>query len=318
MEEKTDKIFDGGGYSMDELFTQYMYYERAKKGISSSTTEALRKFYEQGKYELLQNDITFPNLQLLAQFWEDVSRQNSDKFNEDVLKKLYILNYAPNGMWSYFTSVYFMHNKDKEGNLNNEQFYNFLKKIIAFIFAYAITNPGVNALRTPIYAEMIKVVNGEKVTFADFKFDTAKLKNSLENYVFSNNRTITRSILTWWMFEKEGQVLPFLDTKFEIEHIFAKNRQDKEGSLSDKKYLEVLGNKILLEKRINIRASDYKFSDKKKYYMGEIKQKEKTCVSELLELSIQNDFNENDIIMRNQKIIDAFIEYLKEEDLIVN
>lgn len=318
LEEKTDKIFDGTGYSMDELFTQYMYYERAKKGISSSTTEALRKFYEQGKYELLRNDTTFSNLQLLAQFWEDVSRQNSDKFDEKVLKKLYILNYAPNGMWSYFTSVYFMHNKDDKGNLNNEYFYNFLKKIIAFIFAYAITNPGVNALRTPVYAEMIKIINGKEVNFSDFKFDKSKLKNSLENYVFSNNRTITRSLLTWWMFEKENQSLPFIDTKFEIEHIFAKNRQDKEGSLSDKKYLEVLGNKVLLEKRINIRASDYRFSDKKKYYIGEIKQKEKTCVSELLELSNQDDFNEKDIIIRNQKIIDTFIDYLKKEDLLID
>ena len=111
---------------------------------------------------------------------------------------------------------------------------------------------------------MIKIINGKEVNFSDFKFDKSKLKNSLENYVFSNNRTITRSLLTWWMFEKENQSLPFIDTKFEIEHIFAKNRQDKEGSLSDKKYLEVLGNKVLLEKRINIRASDYRFSDKKK------------------------------------------------------
>lgn len=34
------------GSPMDELFTRYMYYERAKMGIKSSTTEALRKFYE--------------------------------------------------------------------------------------------------------------------------------------------------------------------------------------------------------------------------------------------------------------------------------
>ena len=97
-----------------------------------------------------------------------------------------------------------------------------------------------------------------------------------------------------------------------------KNRQEKESSLSDKKYLEVLGNKVLLEKRINIRASDYRFSDKKKYYIGEIKQKEKTCVSELFELSNQDDFNEKDIIVRNQKIIDTFIDYLKKEDLLID
>ena len=39
---------------MDELFTRYMYYERAKNGIKSTITDSLRKFYEQGKYALLK------------------------------------------------------------------------------------------------------------------------------------------------------------------------------------------------------------------------------------------------------------------------
>ena len=38
---------------MDELFTRYMYFIRSKQGIKSSTTEALRKFYEKGKHAIL-------------------------------------------------------------------------------------------------------------------------------------------------------------------------------------------------------------------------------------------------------------------------
>ena len=38
-------------------------------------------------------------------------------------------------------------------------------------------------------------------------------------------------------------------------------------TLSDKNNLESLGNKVLLEKGINIRAADYRFEDKKKYYI---------------------------------------------------
>ena len=59
-----------------------------------------------------------------------------------------------------------------------------------------------------------------------------------------------------------------LETVLEIEHIYARNRQDKEQSLTDIRNLEALGNKALLEKRINIRAADYRFLDKKKYYLG--------------------------------------------------
>ena len=48
--------------------------------------------------------------------------------------------------------------RDAEGFLDDEKFYQFLNKITAFIWAYAVTNPGVNALRGPVYAEMINIV----------------------------------------------------------------------------------------------------------------------------------------------------------------
>ena len=41
---------------MDELFTRYMYFIRARKGIESPTTEALRKFYEKDCYVILKNE----------------------------------------------------------------------------------------------------------------------------------------------------------------------------------------------------------------------------------------------------------------------
>ena len=47
------------GTPLDELFTRYMYYERALAEIKSSTTEALRKFYEgDGSYPLLHQPKT--------------------------------------------------------------------------------------------------------------------------------------------------------------------------------------------------------------------------------------------------------------------
>ena len=152
LEELTEKIFNPiYGTPMDELFSRYMYYERALKEIKSSTTEALRKFYEKDNYKLLQSTVTFENLKMLAAFWNDVSNQNKERFSENVLRRLFVLNYAPNGMWTYFTSVYFMHNKDDEGGLDDEKFYIFLCRTTAFVWAYALTNPGLNSLRTHLY-----------------------------------------------------------------------------------------------------------------------------------------------------------------------
>lgn len=322
LEVLCDSIFHPiTGTPMDELFTRYMYYERAKQGIKSSTTEALRKFYERNAYSLLKNDQTFENLINLADFWNDVQNQNVERFSDRILRRLFVLNYAPNGMWTYFVSVYYMANRDSDGLLNDDRFYSFLNKITAFIWAYAVTNPGVNALRTPIFAEMTNIVTGQPVRFSDYLFDTQKLQNAFDNYTFSNNRAITKAMLTWWAFQNSSQELLSLESVLEIEHIYARNRQEKEHSLSNPRNVESLGNKVLLEKRINIRASDYRFSDKVKYYTGfennRKQKKEGTKIKELTDLAAKaTDFTESDIVERNAKIILSFVTFMRNNDLL--
>ena len=321
LEELSEKIFHPiSGTSMDELFTRYMYYERAKMGIKSSTTEALRKFYEKDSYKLLKNEEVLNNLVKLADFWNDISIQNRDRFSDRVLNKLFVLNMAPNSMWTYFLSVYFMKNKDDRNMLDDEKLYQFLTKTIAFVWAYAFYNPGVNALRTPIYDEMVNIINGVDVTFDKYKFDKDSIEKSLSNFVFDNRRPITKSMLAWWAFTNEQQGYLTLEQPFEIEHIYAKNRQDVDGSLKDVKNLEKLGNKSLLEKSINIRVSDFRFEDKVKKYKGYTNDKGKhidgTKIQELLTIDTEYTyFNENDIILRNNLIINTFIKYLSQENL---
>lgn len=78
----------------------------------------------------------------------------------------------------------------------------------------------------------------------------------------------------------------------------------------------------MLEKRINIRAADYRFGDKKKYYKGftntKGQSKEGTRVVELVNLtSNSSDFTENDILERYTRIMNYFIKYLTENNLTV-
>lgn len=323
LEALAEKIFHPlRGTPMDELFTRYMYYERAKQGISSSTTEALRRFYEKDSYKLLKTEGVFDNLISLANFWNDVSNQNNERFSDELLRKLFVLNYAPNGMWTYFVSVYYMQNKDAEGMLEDEAFLKFLDKTIAFVWTYAVTNPGVNMLRTPIYAEMINIVNNNPVEFKENKFDLDAVRNRFELFDFYNMRPITKAMLTWWAYTMPEQPLFPMEAVLEIEHIYARNRNEKETAnpLSNPRYVEKLGNKALLEKRVNIRASDYRFTDKANYYKGYINKrgqvKEGTKVVELRKLAETNtDFTEKDILNRHKMILDAFIDYLRDNDL---
>ena len=322
LEALCDDIFDApSGSPMDELFTRYMYYERAKQGIKQTTTEALRKFYEKDKYSLLKRDETLDNLEKLADFWKNVFLQEDSVFSDRILRKLAVLQYAPNGMWVYLVSVYFMQYKDDENHLEEEPFYEFLDKITAFIWAYSVVRPGVNALRSPAYPEMINIVNGIPVDFKDYKFEEESVRNILENYVFTNGRPVTKSMLAWWAYNNDKQQLIENDVKLEIEHIYPRKRQENEKSLKDKKNLESLGNKALLEKNINIRASDYRFEDKKKYYRGFVNDKGKakagTKVEELRTLHDKYaDFAEGSIIARKKLIINSFIEYLGNNSLL--
>lgn len=323
LEETCDKIFrPSTGTPMDDLFARYMYFVRAKRDNNkSTTTESLRKFYEHDKYSILKQNSTFDDLKDLAQFWEDIADQNSKRFSENILRKLFTLNYAPNSMWNYFISVYYMANRNKNGDLNAKEFEIFLDRTIAFIWGYAIIHPGVNALRTPLFAEMLNIVNLNEVTFSEFKFNKEKTRSAIVIYDFKNGRPITKSMLALRMMLNDEQDLPKPFQQFDIEHIYPKKRQENERGLSDNKQIESLGNKALLEKRINIRASDYRFVDKTKYYNGFInnkgQHKDGTINLELKNISSSyKEFGEEEIIKRNSKIIDEFMSLLNKNGLI--
>ena len=119
---------------MDELFTRYMYFLRAKKGNKGTTTEALRKFYERNKYKYLKTDHTIKDLKELAEFWESISCQDSDRFSDDILKKLFVLKYAPNGMWQNITSVYFLQNRNTEWQIRKNKIQCFFEQNYCFYF----------------------------------------------------------------------------------------------------------------------------------------------------------------------------------------
>ncbi|MBQ7152085.1 MAG: DUF262 domain-containing protein [Synergistaceae bacterium] len=306
------------GTPMDEAFTRYMYYERAKLSIRGAQMEALLKFYARNSYALLKNEKTFENIIDLAKFWHSVVRQDSEIFSERILRRLFVLKYAPNETWTNIVSVYYLANRDSEGKLDEEKFFAFLNKITAFIWGYTFITPGVNALKGPISDYMINIVKGVEAGFDRYKFDSAILETAINNYSFTNMRPITKSMLAWWALNYSGQASLDINKPFQIEHIYAKKRQEFEKGLSNPKNLESLGNKSLLEDGINIRASDYHFADKIKYYTGQAgKKKQPTQIQELLDLSkTHTDFGESDIVQRKALMIQKFLEYLKNNDLI--
>jgi hypothetical protein len=77
----------------------------------------------------------------------------------------------------------------------------------------------------------------------------------------------------------------------------------------------------LLEKRVNIRAADYRLCDKKKYYEGFVdsngKRRDGTRDEELLEIVHESpDFTEADIAARTDEIIKSFVNFMGTTGLI--
>lgn len=312
LEETANLIFKPtSGTPLDELFTRYMYYRRAKKGIRDTTTKSLRDFYSDNSYEILREDATLDDLESLLDFWKRVDAQEG--FSERVTRRLFVLNYAPNGMWAYLLSTWFLAKRNTKGELDDEELYDFLCYITGFIYAYSLERPGVNALRGPVYPALIDIVEGRKVDFSAHLFDRETITGRFRSYQFTNQRRFTRSMLVWWAYSDSKQPLMDLDTTLEIEHIYARKRNEVHP-LSNRSNLEALGNKAMLEKRVNIRASDYQLTDKRKYYEGYVNDKgvevSGTAVRELVEIARCGDFAESDIEMRTERIITTFVEWL--------
>ena len=170
------------------------------------------------------------------------------------------------------------------------------------------------------HPEMINIVNGEESSFSEYLMNESEVKAGIKNYIFTNGRPVTKSMLAWWMFQDSEQELMRLDTKLEIEHIYPKKRQENENSLSDKNNIEKLGNKALLEENINIRASDYRFADKAKYYKGFFNYKgiykEGTKDNELIKMATEySDYTEQNILNRTEQIYTEFIRFVKKQNL---
>lgn len=306
------------GTPMDELFTRYMYYRRAKLGIVDTTTQSLRDFYARDGYAILREDGSLDDLERLLGFWQRVDKR--DGFSDEALRRLAVMQYAPNGMWTYLLSVWFLANDRGDGSVDDAELVRLLDLTCAFVWAYAIERPGVNSLRTPMYPEMVNIVNGEPVTFSKHRFAREEITSRFHAFQFTNQRAITRSMLAWWAYHDPDQPLWETDTTLEVEHIYARKRAEEEP-LRNRANLEALGNKALLEKRVNIRAADYRFADKKKYYLGfedgRGKRREGTLNAELRRMaSGRDDFGETDIEARTGEIIDAFVGYLGDNGLL--
>ena len=302
---------------VNEIFIQAMQCRRGRMGITDTTTRGVRDFFERDGYAAFNDKQFMEKLVGLSLFWRNMAEQKPDAFSEQALRRLFVLSYAPNVMWTYLASAWFVEHGDMaDGSVSDQRSFElFLRKITAFILAYTITTPGTNQLRLPVYPELVKIARGEQCDFSGYLFDADKLSLAIKSFSFTNSRPITRAMLAWWLMHDAEQPLPPQGEKFHIEHIYSVRRNEMHP-LSDFDLVDAIGNKSFLEGRINIQASAFTIPDKRHYYNGENCGGRKTCVRELLKIADQPDFGEAEIRARTRTMREAFIKELEELGLL--
>lgn len=309
--------------SVDELFMRYIYYILANKGNIPTTLKSIRSLYSENNYEILHDENLIENIWFLAYIWEAVQSQNSKIFSKDILKKFFILNYAPTNLWRNLVSVYFLIHKPQDLNKFSfltgtieEELCELLDIIISFILVYGFYKPGNDALKYAINKAMTKIVNKEDVgtIFSDFVVKT-QIRNYIDAFDFSNRKPMTKFILMWWIFYYDKNQELLKGKRYHIEHILAVERA-KEINIEDDSVVEALGNKTILEGSINSSIGKEELEDKIKLW-----NKKGTQIFELREFekkySNKKDFTKENINERTEKIISEFIKDLENKGLLI-
>lgn len=294
--------------SLDDIFRYYTHILRAKSNDKSKEV-GLRKFYYAGatQYEKLKATTLMDDLFELASFWLYVNTNTKNdyltvEFDFEIRKYLHILTKYPNEYWKYITNVFYLKNKNDEDF--NANFTVFLQQLISFLFTKFIEKPTVNAIKDDIYQGCIFIEQTGRLNFT-----VSQTKEELTRLIpYHSSLKMSRGLLLLFAYLNENQ-LNLLHNDFEIEHIFPKKWQNSNyngwNDTEAKEYLEKFGNKVAIEKKLNIQAGNGYFGQKKTKYLGSGIE----VVKELGNYS-SDDWNKDDIIQREELFLTSITDFL--------
>lgn len=297
-----------GKLSIDDVFRYYTHVLRAKDNDKSKEV-GLRKFYAEDKYKKLQDGNLMLEIMTLAEFWRYINSyiepDEATKYTVSIeaRKYLHCLSHYPNEYWKYAVSVFFLKNKDSD--TFDHDFITMLKKLVSFLFAKFIEAPTVNAIKDDIYASCISLYNSNELQVR-INLNEEQIKLQIENFASAR---ISRALLLLDAYLNQNQADKIIET-FDIEHIFPKKWQDTNYNGWNKEdadiYLDRFGNKIVLEKKLNIQAGNGYFGIKKSKY-GQSK------IATVLKLSNyhKNDWTKTDIEEREIEFKENIIAFFK-------
>lgn len=286
------------------LFSQYMHNIRAKEGEKTSVI-GLRPFFLQKHKDILINPKTMQDIVDLSDYW---SGEYDDKYSLKSQQFFDVLSVFPNDYWKYLISVCHLYYRDNNINFA-EKSDELLPKIVANMLVKFINKPTIADIKPIVFNAYTSLY---KKGVMEFDTDTKQIleNESLFRAQFdkASNKLITTLVTLNLYLKYEDQEVIY----GEIEHIHPQTTKWRtsytgwENKDEAKRYIESIGNKIWLEKKLNIWASNKYFDDKKNEY----KKSNFKEAQELAELK-QNDWLKDDIIKRGNDIYQRLLEFFK-------
>lgn len=255
--------------TIQSLFYYQMFVMRAKDGDENTTTPGVRKYFmTKGKNRLTVQviDELEENLKLwkVVKGHEELAGEEWSK-NFNILKILDCLSSYTNEFWKYPVLIFYKTYKDNPQF--EEIFEKFLGKLCALLVTRYLEAPSISAVKGDILKLNVQIIKSITPTF------TAGFRTTIENpeanpFFITPHRSMVRMLLKVLAYDNPAQN-GLLPDKWEIEHIFPQKWESSFFTISEDEAntkLEQLGNKIPLEKPMNIRASNNYFDKKKEQY----------------------------------------------------
>ncbi|WP_322901223.1 DUF262 domain-containing protein [Mycoplasmopsis felis] len=256
--------------TFERILTYYMFYLRSQNDDISIRTPGLRRYFMPlFKNNKIQFNKMQSELKQINDFFSVINKRNKIQGQEwtenfDVLKELDIISSYPNEFWKYPVVCYYMyHFKDTDFIT---KFSIFLKNLSRKLLLKYIEIPTSNAIKSNVL-KLNKDIKNQQLPNIDIEISITddQIKEKIINTL--NNITSIILKLIAYSSNKQNKLLP---QDWEIEHIIPQ-RWTKENHI-DKKIIEMIGNKLPLEKKINVLSSDnilqFKFNNYKKSEIG--------------------------------------------------
>lgn len=315
--ERSEKVFKKSKKAVPPL--EFLFFLHASAIGVKATLSNFSSIYSAQNDALLKDPKTLETLSQMLDFFLAVKGHKTKFFVSDkALRYAYILYKSDEFIAWLFLAKFFIASIYNNSSFDVTLLEQFLERLLACTVganvAVDYSNLGYNTL---IYEKRDFILNASLDNVR--KFSAASIREQITHF-YESPMPIKRArrLLWWWTFKDDSQPLYTASSPvLQIEHIFSKSLAENR-IFNNANNIELPGNLALLESSLNNKGTNFGFDDKSLLYRGlGTKKLNPTFNNELrLIAETQNDFDESDILLRNQRMLNAVLEFLDAHQLL--